>query len=98
MLLNIALTVGIKSLTKPVWLFISGLSVLALLVVYTAVHGNAIFTVSSLQLNLPMTIYVLWSIWRGLTLLKREKMNHAKNKSEVKPNLYDASHGESVNL
>lgn len=98
MLLNIALTVGIKSLTKPVWLFISGLSVLALLVVYTAVHGNATFTVSSLQLNLPMTIYVLWSMWRGLTLLKREKMNHAENKSEVKPNLYDASHGESVNL
>ena len=35
---------------------------------------------------------------RGLTLLKREKMNHAEGKSEVKPNLYDASHGESVNL
>lgn len=98
MLLNIALTVGIKSLTKPVWLFISGLSVLALLVVYTAVHGNATFTVASLQLNLPMTIYVLWSMWRSLTLLKREKMNHEESKSEVKPNLYDASHGESVNL
>ncbi|MBJ2130231.1 PepSY domain-containing protein [Alteromonas sp. IB21] len=92
MLLNIALTVGIKSLTKPVWLFISGLSVLALLVVYTLVHGNATLTVSSLQLNLPMTIYVLWSIWRALTLIKQEKTSQATNKSEAKPNLYEASH------
>lgn len=68
----LAVTVGVKQLTKPVWLFISSLSVLALLIAYAVVHTEALFTVSSWQLNLPMLMYVMWSFFRAITLMKRQ--------------------------
>lgn len=74
MVLNVALTVAIKRLTKPVWLIISGISVLLLLFIYSAVNGEHALSVASLQLNIPMLIYVIWSIFRGNTLLKRETL------------------------
>ena len=74
MVLNVALTVAIKRLTKPVWLIISGISVLLLLFIYSAVNGEHALSVASLQLNIPMLIYVVWSILRGNTLLKRETL------------------------
>ncbi|BFT30111.1 PepSY-associated TM helix domain-containing protein [Alteromonas sp. D210916BOD_24] len=70
---NTVLTLTVKSLTKPVWLAISGFSVLILLVVYAAFHGEASLTVASLQLNVPMAAYVVWSLYRASVLLKRAK-------------------------
>lgn len=72
MLLNCVLAATLKTLTKPYWLALSGISVLALLVTYAAVHGGAFFTVSSLQLNGPMAVYVVWSLYRSVVLIKRE--------------------------
>lgn len=84
MVLNTALTVAIKRLTKPIWLLISGLSVLVLILTYMAVHGNAAFTISSLQLNIPMAGYVIWSLYRARTLIKRINANRAEAKSDGK--------------
>jgi uncharacterized iron-regulated membrane protein len=79
MVVNTALTVAIKRLNKSVWLMVSGISVLLLLVCYSVVHGTASITIASLQLNIPMTIYVCWSIYRANTLLKRERKAQAAN-------------------
>lgn len=73
MLVNTAVTVAVKSLTKPLWLMISGLSVLVLLITYVAVHQGAAFSVASLQLNIPMGVYVAWSLYRANVLIKRAK-------------------------
>ena len=73
MLLNCVLAATLKTLTKPYWLALSGMSVFALLVTYVAVHGDAFFTVSSLQLNGPMAVYVVWSLYRSAVLITREK-------------------------
>ncbi|WP_394220552.1 PepSY-associated TM helix domain-containing protein [Alteromonas gracilis] len=83
MLVNTAATVGIKSLTKPVWLLISGVSVLVLLAAYAAVHQHATFTVASLQLNIPMAVYVIWSLYRATTLLKHASKVKVKVKGGV---------------
>ncbi len=82
MLLNTGVTVAVKSLTKPMWLLISGLSVLMLLVAYVAVHGSATFTIASLQLNIPMAVYVIWSVYRARTLIKRASTEQAKVKKD----------------
>jgi len=74
MVLNVALTVAVKRLTKPMWLILSGMSVFILLLVYSAVHGESALSVASLQLNIPMLVYVIWSLSRGKTLLKREAL------------------------
>ena len=71
MLFNTAVTVAVKSLTKPVWLMISGLSVLVLLATYAAVHQGATLSIASLQLNIPMAVYVIWSLYRATVLFKR---------------------------
>ncbi len=72
MALITVLTVLIRRLSKALWLMISGLSVLLLLVVYFTNNGIASFTTSSLQLNVPLSFYVVWSIWRARSLMKRE--------------------------
>ena len=74
MVLNVVLTVAMKNLTKPIWLMFSGFSVLLLLLIYSAVNGAHILTIASLQLNIPMLLYVLWSITRAQKLLRREKL------------------------
>lgn len=79
MAVNTVLTVLLKRMTKPVWLLISGLSVLLLLTMYVVVHGEASFNIASLQLNIPMLAYVVWSILRANTLLKRETMQNDIN-------------------
>jgi hypothetical protein len=73
MLFNTGITVGVKSLTKPIWLLISGLSVMVLLIAYAALHQSATLSVASLQLNIPMAVYVVWSVYRANTLIKRAK-------------------------
>ena len=70
MLLNIVLTIVVPKLTKAMWLMLSGVSVLVLLVTYAIVHAGAMFSVASLQLNVPMAVYVMWSIWRATNLFK----------------------------
>ena len=84
MVLNTALTLAIKRLTKPIWLLISGLSVLVLISAYVAVHGNAAYTISSLQLNIPMAGYVIWSLYRARTLINRVRANRADAKNDGK--------------
>ena len=82
MVLNLVLTVAVKKLTKPIWLMLSGLSVLLLLVIYTALNGAFVLTLASLQLNIPMLIYVIWSITRARTLLHRETVALNTGRSE----------------
>ncbi|WP_258313204.1 hypothetical protein [Alteromonas sp. KUL42] len=43
------------------------------MVTYAVVNGSAFFTVSSLQLNGPMAVYVVWSLYRSAVLIKRDK-------------------------
>ena len=81
MLFNTAVTVAVKSLTKPMWLMISGLSVLVLLATYAAVHQGAALSIASLQLNIPMAIYVAWSLYRATALFKRAENVRAYNVS-----------------
>ena len=76
MLINTVLTVAVKTLTKPVWLMLSGLSVLLLLLVYAVQNGEYVLSTASLQLNIPMLIYVIWSITRAQKLLQREAVNN----------------------
>ena len=71
MLFNTAVAVPLKSLTKAVWLFISGISVLILLITYAVVYQEAALSVASLQLNIPMAVYVVWSLFRAAALAKR---------------------------
>ena len=52
---------------------ISGLSVLVLLATYFAVNQSAALSIASLQLNIPMAIYVAWSIYRSAMLIRRSK-------------------------
>ncbi len=61
MAVNTVLTVVFKRMTKPVWLLISGFSVLLLLTLYVVVHGEASLNVASLQLNIPILAYGVWS-------------------------------------
>lgn len=68
MFFNTVLSVGSGKCGRRFWLFTSGLSVLALLTVYTLVHGTHVFNQASAQLNLPMFVYALWSIYRAVTL------------------------------
>lgn len=96
MLLNTGVTVAVKSLTKPMWLLISGLSVLMLLVTYVAVHGSATFTIASLQLNIPMAVYVIWSVYRARTLIKRASTEQAKVKKDKTGSAGQASQGNSA--
>ena len=85
MAVNTVLTVVLKRMTKPVWLLISGFSVLLLLTLYVVVHGEASFNVASLQLNIPMLAYVVWSVLRANTLLKREGMQNDINLQPSSP-------------
>jgi len=85
MAVNTVLTVLLKRMTKPVWLLISGFSVLLLLTLYVVVHGEASFNVASLQLNIPMLAYVVWSVLRANTLLKREGMQNDINLQPSSP-------------
>lgn len=85
MAVNTVLTVVLKRMTKPVWLLISGFSVLLLLTLYVVVHGEASFNVASLQLNIPMLAYVVWSVLRANTLLKREGMQNDINLQPPSP-------------
>ena len=85
MAVNTVLTVVFKRMTKPVWLLISGFSVLLLLTLYVVVHGEASFNVASLQLNIPMLAYVVWSVLRANTLLKREGMQNDINLQPSSP-------------
>ena len=85
MAVNTVLTVVFKRMTKPVWLLISGFSVLLLLTLYVLVHGEASFNVASLQLNIPMLAYVVWSVLRANTLLKREGMQNDINLQPSSP-------------
>ena len=96
MLLNTGVTVAVKALTKPMWLLISGLSVLMLLVAYVAVHGSATFTIASLQLNIPMAVYVIWSVYRARTLIKRASTEQAKVKKDKTGSAGQASQGNSA--
>lgn len=96
MLLNTGVTVAVKSLTKPMWLLISGLSVFMLLVAYVAVHGSATFTIASLQLNIPMAVYVIWSVYRARTLIKRASTEQAKVKKDKTGSAGQASQGNSA--
>lgn len=96
MLLNTGVTVAVKSLTKPMWLLISGLSVLMLLVAYVAVNGSATFTIASLQLNIPMAVYVIWSVYRARTLIKRASTEQAKVKKDKTGSAGQASQGNSA--
>jgi len=96
MLLNTGVTVAVKSLTKPMWLLISGLSVLMLLVTYVAVHGSATFTIASLQLNIPMAVYVIWSVYRARTLIKHASTEQAKVKKDKTGSAGQASQGNSA--
>jgi hypothetical protein len=72
MIFNTLVTVFVHRLSKALWLMLSGLSVLLLLSAYVGVNGASSFTISSLQLNVPMLLYVVWSLWRGAVLLSRE--------------------------
>lgn len=85
MAVNTVLTVVLKRMTKPVWLLKSGFSVLLLLTLYVVVHGEASFNVASLQLNIPMLAYVVWSVLRANTLLKREGMQNDINLQPSSP-------------
>ena len=85
MAVNTVLTVVLKRMTKPVWLLISGFSVLLLLTLYVVVHGEASLNVASLQLNIPMLAYVVWSVLRANTLLKREGMQNDINLQPSSP-------------
>ncbi|HAW76160.1 MAG TPA: peptidase [Alteromonas australica] len=85
MAVNTVLTVVFKRMTKPVWLLISGFSVLLLLTLYVVVHGEASLNVASLQLNIPMLAYVVWSVLRANTLLKREGMQNDINLQPSSP-------------
>ena len=85
MAVNTVLTVVFKRMTKPVWLLISGFSVLLLLTLYVVVHGEASFNVASLQLNIPILAYVVWSVLRANTLLKREGMQNDINLQPSSP-------------
>ena len=85
MAVNTVLTVVLKRMTKPGWLLISGFSVLLLLTLYVVVHGEASFNVASLQLNIPMLAYVVWSVLRANTLLKREGMQNDINLQPSSP-------------
>lgn len=67
-LLNTLAAAASARFTKSVWLLISALSVLCLLVAYGVTHGKASFTVSSLQLNIPLTGYVVWAFYRSFRL------------------------------
>lgn len=83
MVFNTVVTVFLHRLSKALWLMLSGLSVLLLLIAYIGVNGVSSFTISSLQLNVPMLVYVVWSLWRGAMLLSRES-NGLSAKSAVK--------------
>ena len=83
MLINIIVTVAVQSLTKPVWLFISGVSVVILLATYAAVHQGATLNVASLQLNIPMVLYAVWSLHRGRILHHRSKRAGEMTKRET---------------
>ena len=83
MLINITVTVAVQSLTKPVWLFISGVSVVILLATYAAVHQGATLNVASLQLNIPMVLYAVWSLHRGRILHHRSKRAGEMTKRET---------------
>ncbi|WP_438499370.1 PepSY-associated TM helix domain-containing protein [Alteromonas australica] len=85
MAVNTVLTVVFKRMTKPVWLLISGFSVLLLLTLYVVVHGEASLNVASLQLNIPILAYVVWSVLRANTLLKREGMQNDINLQPSSP-------------
>ena len=83
MLINIIVTAAVQSLTKPVWLFISGVSVVILLATYAAVHQGATLNVASLQLNIPMVLYAVWSLHRGRILHHRSKRAGEMTKRET---------------
>jgi hypothetical protein len=83
MVFNTVVTVFLHRLSKALWLMLSGLSVLLLLIAYIGVNGVSSFTISSLQLNVPMLVYVVWSLWRGAVLLSRES-NDLSEKSAAR--------------
>jgi hypothetical protein len=58
------------------WLMLSGVSVLLLLATYAIVHAGAIFSVASVQLNGPMAVFVMWSVWRATHLFKLQTSVH----------------------
>lgn len=97
MLLNTGITVGVKSLTKPIWLLISGLSVMVLLIAYAAVHQSATLSVASLQLNIPMVVYVVWSVYRANTLIKRAKNAESQIEADTSNNTPQSAQEKRVN-
>jgi uncharacterized iron-regulated membrane protein len=65
MLLNMLLSVTTNLFTKSLWLRIAGLSVLALIIVYSVYHGDASLSQAALQLNIPMLLFALWSLGKS---------------------------------
>lgn len=66
MLINLILSVAVSHFNKSLWLVIAGVSVLLLVCVYTLYHGTSAFTPAALQLNLPMLVFVAWSLRKGI--------------------------------
>jgi uncharacterized iron-regulated membrane protein len=68
MLANLLLSLTSPVFNKGLWLRIAGLSVLALIGVYTAVHGADSLTIAALQLNIPMLLFVIWSLRKSASV------------------------------
>nr|WP_252728108.1 PepSY-associated TM helix domain-containing protein [Alteromonas sp. C1M14] len=63
----------LPTMTKPRWQQLSGVSVIALLACYTLYHGSDAFNLPALQINLLLLGFAGWVMWRGHTLLKRQR-------------------------
>ncbi len=72
MAINTVLAVATPRFTRACWIAVSGISVAALLLVYTGVHGSDSLSIAALQLNVPMLLYVVWSLHKAWRVRRRE--------------------------
>lgn len=76
MLFNVVLSVAFRRSGKIFWLTVAGVSVLALLLIYTVVHGASAGSLAAMQLNVPMLIFALWALRRAYTLNQLSAVHH----------------------
>ena len=70
---------------------------MVLLIAYAAVHQSATLSVASLQLNIPMVVYVVWSVYRANTLIKRAKNAESQIEGDASSNTRQSAQEKRVN-
>ena len=70
---------------------------MVLLIAYAAVHQSATLSVASLQLNIPMAVYVVWSVYRANTLLKRAKNAESQIEADASNSVPQSAQEKRVN-